>query len=410
MKISIAQIRSFILIMLLPVVGFVSTFLNIRKNNQKFSIFLISLFTAVIMIQLPPFQDLSRRFTETYNMYSPITTYRQAISGHVDIIFYVLSLTLKKLNIPFFYASVIVVFSSVFNHLKAVNLVISATKETKNNKIRALYFIYFCFINILVIGLGLRMGWAVSFTVLGVTSYYFSKSKRLLKSSLLLILASLTHFAMILVGAILVMSCFIKLKRKYLVFFLFLSLSVGKVAIPFLLNNFSLGGLSNYALAGYINNDAFANRSTNQNEIIVNFYNYGMIIIILSFAFSRLNDVNEKFLNFIMNYLICCFLFSSFYIAFNRYLVETGIFFYLLSLFSNRAVCNKYMALFFVLAMLNAVFANIYLQRRPILLGEMWTALYTPPIILLQRSEKDFEEKFKFLNETGDWIGHEIGK
>lgn len=159
MKINIKILRSFILIMLCPFIGFVCVITNFTRKNQGASIALISLFSGMIVTMIPPYQDLSRRFYETYNTYGDSTTLQEAINGHVDVIFYVLTLIVKKLGLPFYCVSVIVVFSSVLNHLTALKIAINKNYDARDSKIKYYYIFYLSFVNIIVIALGLRMGW-----------------------------------------------------------------------------------------------------------------------------------------------------------------------------------------------------------------------------------------------------------
>lgn len=414
MNFSKKLLLNYFLVIFSPIVGVIFSFLKMDRKHQGNYIFLISFFSAALMTSLPPYQDFYRRFYETYNAYGASTTYAQAISGHVDILYYVLALTIKKLGLPFFYAPVFIVFLTVFNHLTALKIALRNKDHLNENVIRNSYFIYFCFINILVVGLGLRMGWAVSLASLSISSLFFDSKNKNVKFLLLGILSVLTHFSMLIVILVAVSSQFIKLNRKLVPLMILMSFSFGKILIPWLLGNFSLGGLSQYALNGYINNDTFADRSTNANEIIVNTYNYVVISIIIFYSFfneDKNNVTLNKYSNFVSVYLCICFLFSGFYIAFNRYLVESGIFFYIILYLmspSNKFIIIKKLIL--IIAVFNLVFSNIYLQRRPILLGEMWNSAILSPLLFITKSESDFEYKLKFINDEGDWIGHELGK
>ncbi|MFC6378018.1 EpsG family protein [Tatumella terrea] len=411
MKINIKILRSFILIMICPILGFFGVIANFTRKNQGFSIALISLFSGIMVTMIPPYEDLSRRFYETYNVYGDTTTLREAIQGHVDVIYYVLTLLIKKSGLPFYYVSVIVVISSVFNHLTALKMAVNKNYEATDRKLKYYYIFYLSFVNIIVIALGLRMGWGVSFVILGVSSYFFARRNNTFRSIVLLIIACLVHFAMIFAFLILAVSFFVKIQKKHVPLLVVASIVSGKLIVPYVLGNFSLGGISQYAINGYVDNDSFADASTNLHENMVNYYNYMLAAVLLIFSFTHENESTRKYNSFVSLYISGCFLFSSFYIAFNRYFIELGIYFYLISfLLSKRKSLEKYMLFVFVFSLLNLSFSTIYLQRRPIMLGEMWKSLVTPPVFYLNRSEEDFEGKLKYINSDGDWIGHELGK
>jgi len=403
--------KTFILIMLIPLCGGISAFYEMKKKNQTVNIFFISLFSALMVMLIPPYQDLFRRFLETYNTYTYLTSYKDAISGHVDVVYYILTLTLKKMDIPFFYVSVIVVFSSIYNHLTALKLALNTFDDIDESKIKYYYFFYYCFINILIIALGIRMGWGVSFAILGVSFFYFSKRNAKSKGVLCLFIASLVHFSMIFILLILVLASFIKVSKKSIPLLLFISITFGNIFIPWLLSHFSFWGLSNYALSGYIDNDSFAETTDNLHQKIVNYYSYLMIALFLIVAFFNERESLRNYNSFLTIYLCACFLFSSFYIVFNRYFVEAGVYFYIISLLAtNKSGFRKYISVFIIISSLNLMFSTLYLQRRSIMLGEMWKSLITPPVLYLYRDESDFESKLKYINDGGDWIGHELGR
>ena len=86
-----------------------------------------------------------------------------------------------------------------------------------------------------------------------------------------------------------------------------------------------------------------------------------------------------------------------------------GTFFLLLRVLSDiplRGVILKNIIV--LLAVFNLTFSNVYVQRRPILLGKMWNGLYTPSFLRLTYNMNDFEAYLKHINSDGDWIGHEI--
>ncbi|WP_294912390.1 EpsG family protein [Tatumella sp. UBA2305] len=411
MRINIKIFRSFILIMLCPFLGFLGVIGNLNRKNQGVSIALISLFSGIMVTMIPPYQDLSRRFYETYNIYGDSTTFSEAVQGHVDVIYYLLTLLIKKAGLPFYYVSVIIVTSSVFNHLSALKMAVNKNYDASDSKLKYYYIFYLSFVNIIVIALGLRMGWGVSFVIIGVSTYFFSNGKNTVKSISLLIIACLVHFAMIFAFMILIVSFVIKIQKKHVPLLVAASIMSGKLIVPYILGNFSLGGISQYAINGYVDNASFADTSTNLHENMVNYYNYVLAAVCLIFSFTHENESTRKYNSFVSLYISGCFLFSSFYIAFNRYFIEMGIYFYLISfLLSKRKSLEKYVTFIFVFSLLNLSFSTIYLQRRPIMLGEMWKSLVTPPVFYLERNEADFEGKLKYINSDGNWIGHELGK
>ena len=60
--------------------------------------------------------------------------------------------------------------------------------------------------------------------------------------------------------------------------------------------------------------------------------------------------------------------------------------------------------IFAIVFIVNFLFQNIYLQRRPLMLGEMWQGLYTPSLIAMTRSDDDFKLLLKEIDDYGDWV------
>lgn len=401
-------LAGFVLVMTIPLVAFFYIFIGIRGGNEKRMIILLSILSGFLVYYVPPFQDLSRRFYQTYNEYNIYTSYREVLLSHVDILYYIITLFFKKNGIPFFLVSVLAVVSSVYCHLRAIENILKHKKQEKNKGYY--YFFYYSFINILIIALGIRMGWGVSLAIYSVSIFFFEDKKKV-KFIVYMLLSITMHFSMIFIFIILLLSCFLKINKKFILIFIILSFAFGKVIVPWLFNSFSFGNLSSYALNGYINNESFVVQTNNTNEMIVNIYHYIFIAFMLIVSFKN-EDVNFKsYYNFVYVYLCCAFLFSSFYIVFNRYIFESGIYFYILCLTAtNSRGFERLKNILLFLAIFNLCFSTVYLQRRPIMLGEMWKSLITPPVLLLNYTENDFENLLKYIGSDGNWIGHELGK
>ena len=91
--------------LIIPIVGVIYSFFSLKKENAKWVIVNISLFVFIIVARLPPYQDLFRRYTETYFIYNAQTNITDAIRGHVDIMFYLLSFLIKYVGLPFYVLS-----------------------------------------------------------------------------------------------------------------------------------------------------------------------------------------------------------------------------------------------------------------------------------------------------------------
>lgn len=131
-----------------------------------------------------------------------------------------------------------------------------------------------------------------------------------------------------------------------------------------------------------------------------------LLIYIPCYYLKQRRDQRIDFINFVGVYLIISSLTSISANAFNRYMIAIGSFFVLLNFFlvirfNIRRI--SVVALIFVF-IINFVFQNIYLQRRPILLGTMWTGLYTPTVFSLLRTDQEFKLILNQIDDDGDWV------
>lgn len=407
MKTNKSVFTAFIFSTLFPILGVVYSFLKINDRNTKGMVIVISYFVFFFVLTVPPFQDLYRRYLENYLFLSVKSTYSSALIGHFDFIFYALSLFFRKNEIPFFYIPSIFTSLSVYMTLMSLDDLLKSKQRESAEIInyRFPFLVLFCFINIIVIALGLRFGLAVSLALRASTVGLVNRKKG--SSYFLFILSCLTHFSMFFVFMIFLSSKFIKIKRHFVVPFSIVCAIFGGAVLPFVLSKFNLLGLSEYVTKGYVDG-SLADSSSNMNAILISLYNY-LLIFVFGYYHLTHNNNNKKFSGFINVFYISTFLIIISYTAFNRYFVGVGTFLLLLSVLSNCEFKNRsFKYIIIVLTILNVLFANIYVQRRPILLAKMWTGLYTPMPLRLTYNMNDFNAYLRHINSDGDWIGHEI--
>ncbi len=120
MKISKDLPLLFIASMLNPFIAILGSIFLFNKKNAKGIIIILSLIVFFITIKIPPWQDLYRRFLDTYMLYNESTTYMDAIRGHVDILFYVNALLFYKIGLPFYFIPAL--YSSLSFYLFATTI------------------------------------------------------------------------------------------------------------------------------------------------------------------------------------------------------------------------------------------------------------------------------------------------
>lgn len=410
MTLSKKSLLGFVFVFITPFVGLLFSFSSMSYKKNKLSILSISLFTVSFIWFVPPYQDLYRRFYETYFVYNDSLGLLQAIYGHVDFLFYLMAYFFKINNIPFFIIPVIAASTSVYLFLTSLSIIFERSRvEIESSRLKIAYFIAFCFVNIIVIALGIRFGWAAAISIYGVVALIFEK--KYLKGYSILIIATTLHFSMILIIMAVVFSRFFRVKRSKLVLFCIILISFSNLILPIVISHITIFGIDHYAQNGYVDGK-FAAVDTTLNSLIVAGWRY-VLAIFMIYIYCKSNKNPEKelkdFENFIFIYIcISCCTFMS-YIAFNRYITEIGLQLYVLLFLSSIGVYKKLVLnAILILSIINLLFNNIYLQRRPIALGEMWRGIYTPVILRYNYSEQDFERYLTKIDSAGDWIGHEL--
>lgn len=407
MNISKGSVLSFISVLVFPLLGLYLSFKTIRYYNLRTNTLVIALFCAFFTITIPPYQDLYRRYYETYYIYNGLTNFSDAVLTHVDFIYYILVYWVKILGLPFFLVPMISVFVGVYSILDSLNAIFKNQEhQCTQRRIVFSYIILFCFINVLVMAMGIRFGCAAALSIRAVI-FKVIENKKIKCFSLFFFAVSL-HFSMLLIFIALVVSGIISINRKFVLPLFVTVIFVSNFVFPLLISQISIFGIAQYARSGYVDGK-FAAVDTTLNSLIVAAWRYILSVIFLVFYFKEEKKGGGAFENFILIYILISGLTFVSYIAFNRYITEIGIIFYaLLFLNCRKETVNNKMLIILILALTNMFFSNIYLQRRPIELGQMWSGLYTSILLRYDYTQNDFESYLKQIDSAGDWIGHEL--
>ena len=391
-----------------PLIGAVLSLLTYKRGHEKNLFVSLSLFAFAVTYFIPPLQDLYRRYTLNYLPYSENTTYIDAITGHVDILMYVVLLFFKKNNIPFFWAPALEAAFSVYLGLSAVNTAIK-DKLYKNKQKAFVFLLSFLMINFVGIALGLRFGFAVSlFTYAAIKIIY---KERVILSYLFLLLSVCTHFSMLIPVAVLIASMFYSVNKKITPVYCLLAYLAGTFVFFSLFNSIQLGNINDYAQAGYIDGK-FANADTTGNAMIMSIFRFTFFFVLyVIYYFSNNTCISncelrlEKFINLM---LITCFLMTVSFSAFSRYMnwvLLYFIFVYIMArFFISYKKGAKLIIIFFII--LNFALQYVYAQRRALVFGEMWRGLYTPVIYSLYYSNDDLKIYLKHIDADGDVSGY----
>lgn len=409
MKLSRVGCFSCFLAFIFPIGGLLVALFKIDKKNATIMNIAISIAVFSIITTIPPYQDLYRRYLDTYLLYGNSTTYTEAISGHVDVLMYIVSLFLKKHDIPFYIFPAFQASIVSFLFLSSIKDFVDSL-DINYRESNYAFIISFLFINLIAGALGLRFYLAVALCTKSLTLFFFrSKSKT---AYVLMLLSVLFHFSLIFPIAAFFASRFIRINTKFVPILFIVGFLVGTIFFEYILNTGILGFVGTYIKAGYIDFSGNAEIDTKGNALIVTIWRYLVLLIIYIPCYlarkreSLATEPAKSYINFVGIFLITTSLTSISATAFNRYMISVGSFLVLINFFIVVKDRLKYFlkVSFLSIFLLNFVFQNIYLQRRPILLGEMWTGLYMPVPVAITRTDYEFKILLNQIDSDGDWV------
>ncbi|HBH9640612.1 TPA: hypothetical protein ACH5I6_005372, partial [Klebsiella variicola] len=180
---------SFLLLFILPVAGFITSFFALRPNKNNNRVYLImALFYFFFMIRYPPFSDSYFRFLQYQSLYSLSGVFS---SGN-DILFYLSAFIAKKIGVDFYLIPAFYSFLMVYFSLSAFGVVIN--KEvycTNDKKFIFAHVVFISTLNILNWAAGIRYGMAMIWMVAGII-YYLYDSRKI--GILLILFSVFMHF------------------------------------------------------------------------------------------------------------------------------------------------------------------------------------------------------------------------
>lgn len=395
-----------------PVIGYIYSLLKISRQNAKWLLIPFCIFNFFFALKVPPYQDLYRRYLETYYEFSESTTLWSVFERKIDYLYYINTWVFYKLNIPFFvipalYASLTLYFVYM-SYLKSG---MRQNDDASSFDFKLSSILMISFVNVVAIATTLRYGFAASMAVYGLICIYLAGERR--KGWVFLIIAVMMHASMFIVIGAVFAAKLVKLNRFITIFCCILFCFVSSVLIRYLLQQFNFFGLNSYFLTGYVES-AWGGFRTDFSTLFF----LGVQYIILLFLFlSTMKKTkyleDSKFDNFINVFLVVCFSLTISITVFNRFLTIVAMYLLLIRYFMSESFLRRSAVItigLIALIFYNSLFINIYVQRRPFLLGEMWKTFYTPPIMNINYGMDDFNGYLKKVNSDGDWIGHELGK
>lgn len=403
-----------VLLLTVPVFALIQSIATLRagkKNSMAY--LLIALCFFFFFIKIPPLADLYRHFAN-YAAITSATTLGDVIQGKVDIVLYANFYIFKTLGIPFFVIPGLYTALSVYCYLSALNMVMLHSGKTFTPRQFVLLHVAVLFlINPFIIAMGLRFGFSMAVMTLAMTLFCHKKNQTL--ALCLMLFAMLTHFSSMLLVGVFLCSRLMRLNRPLTVLFSAIALMTAKFALPLILSHITISGIDSYSdvyTSGMYASDYLTSGNANG---MINF-----LIILFPALFlggymlgNPMSNQTGDIKNAAAWLVIFVFLCSSSLQAASRYASVASVFllFYYVAHQGSflRGRFNYFFLCFMLMATGYNLIENIYVPRRPIMLGEMWQSFYKTPLLNLFYGEEEYEQYLRFINrDSGEWIGHEM--
>nr|AXY99682.1 wzy [Proteus vulgaris] len=394
--IKINKLASLFLYLLLPMIGFLLSLLSIRRRNNFLYLnsFYISIFIFIIFIYIPPLGDLYRH----YQLFEHIDFNNPKIYK-LDFLFYFNLIIFKNLCIPFFILPALYTSISVYLYLKSFEILYN---NYSKNHVKITTLIIYVLIILLNISLfttasGLRFGLSTALVIFAY-SLIISKNKNLVPL-IILLFASFMHFSSYL---FIIIYFFSKIKLNKLTFIALSSIAIIMSQIIVFLFEYLVQILNyghSYVLGKWA--DSSGKNIAGQIKIILNQLPFFLFLFLFIINKNKFKNIN------IIYWAVIIALLTKFsFTLFLRFsVVPTFIMLYMLLIAYKEKLIIYIILLFSIIYFLSD---SIYGYRRQILLGNMWEALYKPPILKMINIDKDYDFMLNQINKDGLWINNPV--
>ncbi len=371
-------------------------------------IILVSWLVFFITLLTPPYQDLYRRYITTYYIYDANTSLADALNGKIDFLFYFCAWLLYKLSLPFYLVPAIFSSLSCYFTLSAAN---DSWKRINDDLSKGVLLIamlcIFSFVNVIMIASTLRFGFAVALFIKGISLYYFKNEKK--KGYLFFIISISCHVSMLLPLFAVLLSKFVKISWFSCLLLCFCTCIASAYILPFVLNIVHLGYINDYVTKGYLSTD-YANVTNNVNTLVVQSVKWVILVCFLSF-FMRNKSISNAFDNYVRVLIIVSATTALSVTIFNRYFIGLLTPLIVIGTLSDLVQIQKknFLKLLLVLILtFNILVINIFLERRQIIMAQMWRGLYIPPAFSLLYNMDDFDSYLKEIDSDGNWAKNKL--
>lgn len=394
----------------IPLLGLFFSILSLdKKNRNNFNYIVISVFFFIVFCSVPAFSDLFRHYQE-YESISESATLLDVLEGHFDIILPLSLYFFKIVGIPFYFIPALYVSVSIYLILKTTAFVINASRGTiTNNAFITLHVISLLLVPVFVIALGLRFGLAC-FIALYSCTLFSCGGMRVSRFIFFAVFSILTHFFSLAIVVPAVLSRYFVFGKKTVVIIAIIVFIFSSFVLKIIVSNITFLNFNTYAdvyLSGVFGD--LGNKNING---LVNYYLQFTPVFFFLYKYLCLDSDEHTGIASLSGWALIIFAASSAApIAVGRYALPVTYFLFFSYIYHSSSTIRLrdiYLAFALTYISLFSFFENGYIQRRPIMLGAMWEALYEPYLIRMVILDDNFIENLKYINEAnGEWIGHE---
>ncbi|ATA21833.1 EpsG-like putative glucosyltransferase [Gibbsiella quercinecans] len=414
MRVERSAVIGSVLLLIMPLLALLHSIATLRSGNRNSSAyFLIAVCYFFLFLKIPPLSDLYRHYS-VYESINSATHLSDIMLGKVDLILHANIYLFKTLGVPFYIIPALYAALGVYAYLNALNIVLLGSgKVFSPRQFVLLHLAVLFLINPFIIAMGLRFGFSIAIMTLAMVM--LCERKHLHLAVFLLLFAMLTHFSSMLLLGVFLCSRFFLLNRLLTVVFSALAFLNAKYALPFILSHITISGIDSYSsvyTSGLYASEYLTSGNANGmiNFLIVLFPALFLGVYLLAYPMrNQPGDIR----NYAAWLVVFIFLSSSSLQAASRYASAASIFllFYYISYPASfiRGRFNYFFLFLMLMATGYNLIENIYVPRRPILLGQMWESLYNTPLLNVFYGEEQYERYLNHINrESGEWIGHEM--
>lgn len=318
---------------------------------------------------------------------------------------------LQITGIPFYLLPALYVSISIYLILKTTGKVITSSGiSISRNAFIAIHFISITIAPLFIIALGLRFGLACFISIYASTLYSTGEMKSR-KFILLSMLSVLTHFSVVAIVLSTVLSNVIKIKKSHVVIFGMIAFFLSGILLPLVVSRITLLNINMYAQA-YLSGAFGSFENKNLNGMINYILQFMPFIILLTYYLRCSHPIKKLGIYNLCSMSIIMLAFSSIApVAAGRFVLPVTYFLFFNYIYSKREhlkLRNIFLSFLVSFMVVFFIFENGYIQRRPILLGRMWQAIYEPPVINIMAVDDKFNSNLKNINPSnGEWYAHE---